>query len=116
MANKRKDLTNEIYQDKIISCRKCGKVIGEQRLDGQILILAGGLIVFNYLCWKCDCNRASSWLAPVLPGEKIDDAPDIADIQTRALTLKEKAKKLGYRPKQSGYQPNQTNQPQTTDF
>lgn len=117
MANKRKDLTNEVFQDRIISCRKCGKVIGEQRLDGQVLILESGLIVFNYLCWKCcDCNRAASWLAPTLPGEKTEDAPDIADIQTKALTLKEKAHKLNYRRKEK--QPGEYQQQQcaVTDF
>ncbi len=95
-----KDLTHEVYKNKVITCRKCQKVIGETRLDGQILILESGLIVFNYLCWRCDCNRSASWLAPVLPNEKSDDAPDIADIQTKALSVKEQAKKLGYKPKQ----------------
>lgn len=95
-----KDLSHEIYADKVITCRKCQKVIGETRLDGQILILESGLIVFNYLCWRHSCGQSASYLAPVLPNEKSDDAPDIADIQTKALTLKEQAQKLGYRPKQ----------------
>jgi hypothetical protein len=100
MANKRKELSDEIYQDKIIKCRKCQKVIGEQRMQGQLLILESGLICFNYLCWKCDCNRAASWLAPTLPDEKTEDAPDIADIQTRALNLKNFVERNNYRRKE----------------
>jgi hypothetical protein len=96
-------LEDEVYKNKIIACRKCQKVIGETRMQGQILILESGLIVFNYLCWRCDCNKSASWLAPILPTEKptLDNTvPDVGDIIHKALTLKEKAKKLGYRPKQ----------------
>ncbi len=88
-----KTLNHEIYADKVITCRKCQKTIGQTRLDGQILILESGLIVFNYLCWKCSCGRAASYLAPVLPNEKSDDAPTIADIQTKALSIKENSQK-----------------------
>jgi hypothetical protein len=98
-----KSLNDEIYQDKAITCRKCQKVIGQTRLDSQILILASGLIVFNYLCWKCECGKAASWLAPILPKDlpTIDNQiPDVGDIMHKALTLKEKAQKLGYKPKQ----------------
>jgi hypothetical protein len=114
-----KDLTHEVYQDKAITCRKCQKVIGETRLDGQILILESGLIVFNYLCWRCDCNRSASWLAPILPKDlpTIDNQiPDVGDIMHKALTLKEKAKKLGYRLKENhpGEQHQQTGKAQTS--
>jgi hypothetical protein len=116
-----KNLSHEVYQDKVISCRKCQKVIGHQKLDGQVLILESGLIAFNYLCWRCPspCNLAASWLAPILPGEaptNANQSPDVGDIIHKALSVKEKAKKLGYREKQKRYQPNQTNQPKTADF
>ncbi len=100
-----KDVTHEVYQDRVIICRKesCRKVIGETRLDGQILILESGLIALNYLCYYCVCGKSASWLAPILPKEKptIDNQiPDVGDIIHKALTLKEKAKKLGYRLKE----------------
>ncbi len=112
-----KSLDHEIYQDKTIRCRKvgCRKFIGEQRLNGQILILESGLIIFNYLCWKCECNRASSWLAPALPNDKPtlnNQVPDIGEIQTKALFVKENFGKLADKSKgnQADYRPKENRQ------
>ncbi len=93
-----KSLKHEVYQDRVIICRKdsCRKVIGQTRLDGQILILASGLIVFNYLCWKCECGKAASYLAPILPKDlpTIDNQiPDVGDIIHKALSIKKNSQK-----------------------
>jgi hypothetical protein len=93
-----KSLNDEVYQDRVIICRKdsCRKVIGQTRLDGQILILASGLIVFNYLCWKCECGKAASYLAPILPKDlpTIDNQiPDVGDIIHKALSIKKNSQK-----------------------
>lgn len=98
-----KSLTDEIYQPKIIKCRKCNnRVIGRTALDNQILILENGLIALNYFCWQCECGKNDSWLAPLLPDvpETMDNlVPDIQTITHRSAALKKKMKKFGYTAK-----------------
>jgi hypothetical protein len=86
-----RNLTDKIYQDRRIFCKgDCNRVIGETRLDGQILILESGLIAFNYFAWQCLCGRNGSWSAPLLPNEaETLDAlhPDTIELQNRAKKI-----------------------------
>lgn len=112
-----KDLTHEVFQPKVIKCR-CGAVIGRTEFHNQVLILESGITLFNYACWLCgSCKKFyNSWLAPLLPGERADDCPDIGEIQHRALSVKEKAHKLGYRRKEKHPGEYQQQQRAVTDF
>lgn len=98
-----KSLNDKIYADKFIRCR-CGFLIGETRLDGQCLILESGLIVFNYISVQCPQGHNLSWLAPLLPNEKINfdsEFPDSRQLADKAKAVRDVAlaKQFGYTAK-----------------
>lgn len=84
-----KSLDDAIYLDRKIFCR-CGFYVGNQLMDGQILLLESGLVAFNYLSFQCPNGHNSSWLSPLLPNEKetVDNcAPNVKHIERRAAGI-----------------------------
>lgn len=89
----------ERFENKIIYCKKCRLAVGEQILDGQVLILESqNFAVFNFLSFQClICSTNQRWESPLLPGEQpsfdrllpdsINDLPKPPDIGESASDI-----------------------------
>jgi hypothetical protein len=95
-----KSLNDKIYSDRSLTC-VCGRHIADVRFDGQCLVI-GSLVFFNAIFWRClACNRASSYIAPVLPNEPetLDNqVPDTQQLQRRAAKIAKITKTAQKRP------------------
>lgn len=72
------------FRDKVISCARCSRKIGTQKLDGQLLVLDSGLAIYNFVRLRCVCSKVINWESPNLTDDllpdKLQDLPTVGTI------------------------------------